>query len=85
MESGEKLRAMLRVQEFDDQRFVVMGTRKGTIKKTELSAFSNPRAGGIIADGHRGRRRGHRRAAVRRPERDLHRHEGRQGDPLRGR
>jgi len=28
-----------------------MGTKKGTIKKTELSAFSNPRAGGIIAMG----------------------------------
>ena len=51
MESGEKLAAMLAVQEFDDQRFVVMGTRKGTIKKTELSAFANPRAGGIIAMG----------------------------------
>ena len=51
MESGEKLAAMLAVQEFDDQRFVVMGTRRGTIKKTELSAFSNPRAGGIIAMG----------------------------------
>jgi DNA gyrase subunit A len=51
MESGEKLAAMLAVQEFDDTRFVVMGTRKGTIKKTELSAFSNPRAGGIIAMG----------------------------------
>ncbi len=50
-EPGEKLAAMLAVQEFDDQRFVVMGTRKGTIKKTELSAFSNPRAGGIIAMG----------------------------------
>ncbi len=51
MESGEKLAAMIAVQEFDDSRFVVMGTRKGTIKKTELSAFSNPRAGGIIAMG----------------------------------
>jgi DNA gyrase subunit A len=51
MESGEKLAAMLAVQEFDDQRFIVMGTRNGTIKKTELSAFSNPRAGGIIAMG----------------------------------
>ena len=51
MESGEKLAAMLAVQEFDDSRFVVMGTRKGTIKKTELSAFANPRAGGIIAMG----------------------------------
>jgi DNA gyrase subunit A len=51
MESGEKLAAMLAVQEFDDQRFIVMGTRKGTIKKTELSSFANPRAGGIIAMG----------------------------------
>jgi DNA gyrase subunit A len=51
MESGEKLAAMLAVEEFDDQHFIVMGTRKGTIKKTELSAFANPRAGGIIAMG----------------------------------
>ena len=51
MESGEKIAAMLPVREFDDQHFVVMGTRNGTIKKTELSAFSNPRAGGIIAMG----------------------------------
>jgi DNA gyrase subunit A len=50
-ESGEKLAAMLAVQEFDEKRFVVMGTRKGTIKKTELAAFANPRAGGIIAMG----------------------------------
>ena len=51
MEEGEKIAAMLAVQEFDDQHFIVMGTRKGTIKKTELSAYSNPRAGGIIAMG----------------------------------
>ena len=50
-EQGEKLAAMLAVQEFADTRFVVMGTRQGTIKKTELSAFANPRAGGIIAMG----------------------------------
>ena len=51
MESGEKLASMVAVQQFDDQRFIMMGTRKGTIKKTELSAFANPRAGGIIAMG----------------------------------
>jgi DNA gyrase subunit A len=51
MEPGEKIADMLAVREFDDQRFVVMGTRNGTVKKTELSAFSNPRAGGIIAMG----------------------------------
>ncbi len=51
MEEGEKIAAMLAVKEFDDDKFVVMGTRKGVIKKTQLSAFSNPRAGGIIAMG----------------------------------
>ena len=51
MEAGEKIAAMLAVREFDDQQFIVMGTRKGTVKKTALSAFANPRAGGIIAMG----------------------------------
>jgi DNA gyrase subunit A len=41
--------AMIAVKEFEPNKFVVMGTRHGVIKKTELSAFSNPRAGGIIA------------------------------------
>src|SRR3979490_1100364 len=51
MEEGEKIAAMLAVKEFEDDKFVVMGTRKGVVKKTQLSAFSNPRAGGIIAMG----------------------------------
>ncbi len=54
MEEGEKIAALLAVKEFDDTRFVVMGTRKGVVKKTALSAFSNPRAGGIIAMGVEG-------------------------------
>ncbi len=37
--------------EAEGRQFVVMGTRKGVVKKTDLSAFSNPRAGGIIAIG----------------------------------
>ncbi|MDO8794083.1 MAG: DNA gyrase C-terminal beta-propeller domain-containing protein, partial [Vicinamibacterales bacterium] len=49
MEEGERIADMIAVKEFQDDRFVVMGTRHGVIKKTELSAFSNPRAGGIIA------------------------------------
>jgi DNA gyrase subunit A len=52
MDEGEKVAALLRVQEFPDQegqRFIVMATKKGTIKKTDLAAFSNPRAAGIIA------------------------------------
>src|SRR6187455_665327 len=51
MEEGERIAAMIAVMEFEDDKFVVMGTRHGVVKKTELSAFSNPRAGGIMAMG----------------------------------
>jgi DNA gyrase subunit A len=54
MEEGEKIAALLAIREWpaeENQQFVVMGTRKGAVKKTDLSAFSNPRAGGIIAIG----------------------------------
>ena len=51
MESGERIAALLAVKEWEADKFVVMGTRKGVIKKTALPAFSNPRAGGIIAMG----------------------------------
>jgi len=51
MEEGERIAALLAVKEFEEDKFIVMGSRKGVIKKTELSAFSNPRAGGIIAMG----------------------------------
>jgi DNA gyrase subunit A len=45
----EKIAAFVPVREFDDKHFVVMATQNGTIKKTSLSAFSNPRRGGINA------------------------------------
>ena len=51
MEEGERIAALLAVKEFEDDKFIVMGTRRGVVKKTELTAFSNPRAGGIIAMG----------------------------------
>jgi DNA gyrase subunit A len=51
MEAGERIAALLAVKEFEESKFIVMGTQRGVIKKTELSAFSNPRAGGIIAMG----------------------------------
>src|SRR4051812_20170260 len=51
MEQGERIAAMLTVKEFEDDKFIIMGTRRGVVKKTALSAFSNPRAGGIIAIG----------------------------------
>jgi len=46
---GEKVTATLPVKTFGDDQYVVMATRKGIIKKTELSAYANPRQGGIIA------------------------------------
>jgi DNA gyrase subunit A len=54
MEEGERIAALLAIKEWPEQdnlQFVVMGTRKGAVKKTDLTAFSNPRAGGIIAMG----------------------------------
>jgi DNA gyrase subunit A len=47
----EKVTATLPVKEFREDRFVVMATKQGIIKKTELSAYGNPRQGGIIALG----------------------------------
>jgi DNA gyrase subunit A len=54
MEEGEKIAALLAVREFPEdegREFIVMGTRRGVVKKTDLSSFNNPRAGGIIAMG----------------------------------
>src|SRR5689334_9559825 len=48
---SEKVTATLPVKEYREDRFVIMATKKGLIKKTELSAYSNPRQGGIIALG----------------------------------
>lgn len=46
---GERVSATLPVREFSSDKFVVMVTKKGIIKKTDLAAYSNPRSGGIIA------------------------------------
>jgi DNA gyrase subunit A len=48
LEEGEKISAVLPVKQFDEQHFVFMATSDGTVKKTPLSAFSRPRASGII-------------------------------------
>jgi DNA gyrase subunit A len=46
---GEKINVILPVKQFDEQHFVFMATSKGTVKKTALTEFSNPRKAGIIA------------------------------------
>ncbi len=47
--SEEQISSILAVKEFREDQFVVMATANGNIKKTKLSAFSNPRKGGIMA------------------------------------
>ena len=49
LEEGERINAVLPVKEFVDDKFIFMATRTGTVKKTPLSDFSNPRKAGIIA------------------------------------
>ena len=49
LDPGERVTATLPVRVFSENHFVVMATQKGYIKKTDLSAFSHPRQGGIIA------------------------------------
>ncbi len=51
LQEGERVEAALGIRDFNASasNFIVLVTRKGVIKKTELPAFSNPRRGGIIA------------------------------------
>jgi len=51
LEEGEKITAVLPVKEFDEHHYVFMATAMGTVKKTPLTDFSNPRKAGIIAVG----------------------------------
>jgi DNA gyrase subunit A len=48
-EDGEKISAILPIKEFAADRYIFMATSQGTVKKTPLSDFSNPRKSGIIA------------------------------------
>ena len=47
-DKGEKLATVLDVPTFEPGNFILMATKKGTVKKTDLMAFSRPRTGGII-------------------------------------
>jgi DNA gyrase subunit A len=49
LEEGERINAVLPVQDYADDSFVFMATSGGTVKKTSLSQFSRPRSNGIIA------------------------------------
>ncbi|MGB3727518.1 MAG: DNA topoisomerase (ATP-hydrolyzing) subunit A [Glaciecola sp.] len=49
LEENERITAILPIQEFEAGKFVFMATANGTVKKTELTHYSRPRANGIIA------------------------------------
>ena len=49
--SEEKVAAVVPVKSFEEGKCVVFATRQGIVKKTELPAYANPRANGIIALG----------------------------------
>ncbi len=49
LDADEKVNSIIPVRDFDDKHYLVMTTKYGTIKKTNLIEFSNPRKGGIAA------------------------------------
>jgi len=49
LEAGERITAILPVREYEEDKFIIMATASGTVKKTALTAYKNQRANGIIA------------------------------------
>ena len=48
VQPGESVTAMIPIRQFEVDKYLLMATRRGIVKKTELAAYANPRAGGII-------------------------------------
>jgi DNA gyrase subunit A len=49
LQKGERVATTLAVRTFGGDKYVVMATKEGLVKKTELTAYANPRTGGIVA------------------------------------
>ena len=49
LEKDERISAVLPIREYTDDRYILMATSSGTVKKTPLTDFSRPRSNGIIA------------------------------------
>ncbi len=47
--SGEHITSLIKVTEFDSNKYLLMATKNGIVKKTSLEAYSRPRSNGIIA------------------------------------
>ena len=48
VQPGESVTAMIPIRQFEVDKYLLLATRRGVVKKTELAAYANPRAGGII-------------------------------------
>ena len=55
LSEGERITSMVAIEDYDDKKFILMATQKGTVKKTSLTEFSNQRKGGkraiTLSDG----------------------------------
>lgn len=49
LQRGERVATTLAVRDFEEGKYVLMVTRKGVVKKTEMIAYGRPRTGGIVA------------------------------------
>jgi len=49
LQPGEKISAMVQMREFEDDKYLIMATKNGTIKKTPINAYTNIRKSGIQA------------------------------------
>lgn len=49
LKQGDRVTAILPVRNYEEGKFIIQGTKRGIIKKTDLMAYSKPRPGGIIA------------------------------------
>ena len=49
LQKGERVATILSIKDFEEGRYIVMASRKGLVKKTELGSYSHPRSGGIVA------------------------------------
>lgn len=49
LQPGEKVSAMVQMREFEDDKYLIMATKNGTVKKTSISAYTNIRKSGIQA------------------------------------
>jgi DNA gyrase subunit A len=49
LQPGESISTVIPIRRFEVERYLIMATKRGIIKKTELTAYGNPRQAGIIA------------------------------------